>query len=48
MFQALIELIPLVNKIKNLPYEIIGLAIGVPTIAIVVVVKILSTIIKKV
>ena len=48
MFQTLIELIPLVNQIKNLPYEIIGIAIGVPTIVVIAVVKILSIIGKKV
>ena len=48
MFQTLIELIPLVNKINNLPYEIIGITIGVPTIVVIAVVKILSIIRKKV
>ena len=48
MFQTLIGLIPLVNKINNLPYEIIGIAIGVPTIVVIAVVKILSIIVKKV
>ena len=48
MFQTLIELIPLVNQIKNLPYELIGIAIGIPTIVIIVFVKILSAIGKKV
>lgn len=48
MFQTLIELIPLVNQIKNLPYELIGIAIDVPTIVIVVLAKIISAIGKKV
>lgn len=48
MFQILIELIPFVNQIKNLPYELIGIAIGVPTIVVVIVAKILLAIGKKV
>ena len=48
MIQELIELIPLVNQIKNLPYEIMAVAIGVPTIVVIIIAKIISAIGKKV